>query len=44
MGMMPHPERFVQIEQHGNFRRPGFDIPPHGLTLLRGVVAYAASC
>ncbi|HSW66541.1 MAG TPA: phosphoribosylformylglycinamidine synthase subunit PurQ [Bacillota bacterium] len=43
LGMMPHPERFVQDEQHANWRRPDYSLQPYGLHLLRGIVGYAAA-
>ncbi len=39
MGLMPHPERFVDIHQHPNWRRGGFDLP-HGLPVFINAVKY----
>lgn len=41
MGLMPHPERFVENFQHPNWRRVQFG-EPHGLPLFRNAVEYAA--
>lgn len=40
LGLMPHPERFVEKTQHPNWRRVGFD-SPHGLPLFINAVNYA---
>jgi len=39
LGLMPHPERFVDLFQHPNWRRGGFD-RPHGLPLFENAVKY----
>ena len=46
LGLMPHPERFVEVFQHPNWRRnyltEGFKASaPHGITLFRNAVNYA---
>lgn len=41
MGMMPHPERYVDKTQHPNWRRMPEDIIPHGLAIFRNAVDYA---
>lgn len=41
LGLMPHPERFVESHHHPNWRRTRF-IEPHGLPLFRNAVEYAA--
>ncbi len=40
MGLMPHPERFVEKTQHPNWRR-GMNGEPHGLQIFRNAVEYA---
>ncbi|HOV79603.1 MAG TPA: phosphoribosylformylglycinamidine synthase I [Bacillota bacterium] len=40
MGMMPHPERFVEKTQHPNWRRMPSDVLPHGLPVFKNAVAY----
>lgn len=40
IGLMPHPERFVRIEQHPNWRRVP-DIAPQGLPLFEKIVSRA---
>lgn len=42
IGSMPHPERFTSIMQHPNWRRPEAPAEPHGLSLIRNIVAMAA--
>lgn len=39
LGLMPHPERFVEIHQHPNWRRGGFE-SPHGLPIFINAVKY----
>lgn len=39
MGMMPHPERFVDIHQHPNWRR-GLFKEAHGLRIFENAVSY----
>jgi phosphoribosylformylglycinamidine synthase I len=39
-GLMPHPERFVEVTQHPNWRRR--KIEPYGLPIFQNGVAYAA--
>lgn len=39
LGLMPHPERFVSVYQHPNWRRGGIDYP-HGLKLFKNAVDY----
>lgn len=41
LGLMPHPERFVEKFHHPNWRRKSLG-EPHGLPLFRSAVAYAA--
>lgn len=41
MGMMPHPERFVENTQHPNWRRMPENTVPHGLTIFKNAVEYA---
>ncbi|MCG8403004.1 MAG: phosphoribosylformylglycinamidine synthase I [Firmicutes bacterium] len=41
LGLMPHPERFVENFHHPNWRRGGFK-EPHGVPLFRNAVEYAA--
>lgn len=41
LGLMPHPERFVESFHHPNWRRAALG-EPHGLPLFRNAVAYAA--
>ena len=40
LGLMPHPERFVEPTQHPNWRRTSIS-EPHGLPLFRNAVRYA---
>ncbi|OAT85506.1 phosphoribosylformylglycinamidine synthase I [Desulfotomaculum copahuensis] len=40
LGLMPHPERFVERTQHPNWRR-GETGEPHGLAIFRNAVHYA---
>jgi len=42
MGMMPHPERFVERTQHPNWRRMPLDNIPHGLAIFKNAVSYAS--
>lgn len=39
LGLMPHPECFVRIEQHPNWRR-GVVLQPQGLPLFENIVRY----
>lgn len=39
MGMMPHPERFVEVYQHPNWRRGGYE-KPHGIAIFYNAVNY----
>jgi phosphoribosylformylglycinamidine synthase len=39
LGLMPHPERFVSLYQHPNWRRGGLD-GPHGLPIFKNAVDY----
>jgi len=41
MGLMPHPERFVEFKQHPNWRRCSKKEKPHGLAIFRNAVEYA---
>lgn len=41
MGMMPHPERFVDRTQHPNWRRMSEQAVPHGRAIFRNAVEYA---
>jgi len=40
LGLMPHPERFVETTQHPNWRR-GLEGEPDGLALFRNAIRYA---
>lgn len=40
MGMMPHPERYVEKTQHPNWRRMPEDTVPHGLAIFKNAVEY----
>lgn len=43
LGLMPHPERYVELYQHPNWRRNDRDHEePHGLAIFRNAVRYAA--
>lgn len=39
LGLMPHPERFVKIEQHPNWRRMKID-KPQGLPIFKNMISY----
>ena len=39
LGLMPHPERFVSLQQHPNWRRGQIDFP-HGLPIFKNAVDY----
>ena len=39
LGLMPHPERFVEPYQHPNWRRR--KLKPHGLTIFENAISYA---
>lgn len=39
-GLMPHPERFVRIEQYPNWRREEIE-KPHGLPIFENMIAFA---
>jgi len=41
MGMMPHPERYVEKTHHPNWRRMPENTMPHGLAIFRNAVEYA---
>ena len=41
LGLMPHPERFVEQTQHPNWRRSNLAGEPHGLAIFRNAVRYA---
>jgi phosphoribosylformylglycinamidine synthase len=41
LGLMPHPERFVEYTQHPNWRRLEFYEEPHGLAIFRNAIRYA---
>jgi phosphoribosylformylglycinamidine synthase len=41
MGMMPHPERYIERTQHPNWRRMPAGTVPHGLTIFLNAVDYA---
>lgn len=41
LGLMPHPERFIQRHQHPDWRRRPTDQAPDGLALIRSLVAAA---
>ena len=41
MGMMPHPERYVERTQYFNWRKREADIPPHGLAIFQNALDYA---
>ncbi len=44
LGLMPHPERFVRVEQHPNWRRMSIrqaqDLRPHGLPIFENMIRY----
>lgn len=40
LGIMPHPERFVRVSQHPNWRRLP-NLQPHGLPIFEKMVTYA---
>lgn len=40
MGLMPHPERFVEKHQHPNWRR-GLEGEPQGLAIFKNAISYA---
>lgn len=40
LGLMPHPERFVEFYHHPNWRRQKFS-EPHGFALFKNAVEYA---
>lgn len=39
-GLMPHPERFVELTQHPEWRRLPRDVKPHGLKIFENAVNY----
>ncbi|MEK7451025.1 MAG: phosphoribosylformylglycinamidine synthase I [Patescibacteria group bacterium] len=39
LGLMPHPERFVRVEQHPNWRRPDAK-KPQGLPIFQNMINY----
>lgn len=41
LGMMPHPERFVRLQQHPNWRRQDGPEFAHGLKIFQNMVDYA---
>lgn len=41
MGLMPHPERYVEFTQHPNWRRCSKKERPHGLDIFYNAVKYA---
>ena len=41
LGLMPHPERFVRIEQHPNWRRMR-NLEPQGLSIFEEMVSFVA--
>ena len=41
MGMMPHPERYVERTHYYNWRKREANEPPHGLTIFQNAVGYA---
>ena len=42
LGIMPHPERFVEKTQHPNWRRMPKDFVPDGLKIIQKMVSYAS--
>lgn len=42
LGLMPHPEKFVDTDQHPNWRREQFTVP-HGLPFFERIVDFVAS-
>ena len=42
LGLMPHPERFVKVEQHPNWRRMKIAYP-HGLPIFENMIKYINS-
>lgn len=41
LGLMPHPERFIRLTQHPNWRRLP-DLKPRGLEVFQGMVEFAS--
>jgi len=41
MGLMPHPERYVEKTQHPNWRRMPDNTVPHGIAIFKNAVEYA---
>jgi phosphoribosylformylglycinamidine synthase len=41
LGLMPHPERFVERFHHPDWRRLPAELRPHGIGLFEGIVALA---
>lgn len=41
MGLMPHPERYVEKTQHPNWRRMPDNTVPHGMAVFENAVEYA---
>lgn len=41
MGLMPHPERYVEKTQHPNWRRMPDNTIPHGMAVFKNAVDYA---
>ena len=39
LGLMPHPERFVRVDQHPNWRRLRIDTP-QGLPIFKSMISY----
>lgn len=42
LGLMPHPERFIRMTQHPNWRRMPVDFIPQGLQVFQKMVAHAS--
>ncbi|MEE9201534.1 MAG: phosphoribosylformylglycinamidine synthase I [Candidatus Brocadiales bacterium] len=40
LGMMPHPERYVEPVQHPHWQRAGLDKKPHGAQIFENAVKY----
>jgi phosphoribosylformylglycinamidine synthase len=41
LGMMPHPERSIDLTQYSNWRRKSPDFQPEGMKVFQGMVQYA---
>ncbi len=41
LGLMPHPEKFVDITQHPNWRRFDNSVKPHGAVIFENMIRFA---